>query len=785
MSDSVVLGTGKVFSELFALSDAAALALAKGFSDSLGISDSILITPGLLLTDAMNIGDAIVLEFGLNPADSVGISESISFDFGMNLADAFGIADTFIVGTALYFSDAFSIADTISMIRQMGIQFADTFSVGDSIALMLSKSLSEAMGLGDNVAFAVGKGLSDSLGVSDAKVVSIGKGLTDILSITDALYKALTVGEQIAGLKRIAEVLANAPNETQAWMPYVGIGSSDIEGDEEAETSLWTELHRKLGAVTVRANTYFIRATFGQDEPTGDDLTIKEVGIFDAATGGKLGKRWVLENDESKDNIDEIVVECAVTILHGTRSAFDIGMTLPFGEAWTGAGTSSPRGPGEVVGITDVISLSLGGQLTLPDDGSGVENLGVSDSMLFSNIGKNLSDSVTIGDSISVVLAPGNGEPGPGAPAPGYNDILVDGDYMYCACGHPEGDGILIYDVTSEANPTRVGWVTLSDRQPLRLDKVEGILYATSYNGLYTINVSNPALPVELDFIELCVAYAPAPRVSVYDTRAYVICPDAGLQIVNISDPSNLVEIIGHDFDVADAGDYLLPDWNEAILSCRIDPGDGFFPAHDYFYGVYQCPGGGVSYANQATFRFRGGWAVKANSSGIYINNTAVIWRLTLSDDPVVDWIWSVLLTPITSNSASFDLLGTQIFAHQYANNPNNENFQMPTDNEQTLVGSCALTGGNSDATAFGKTVYEPVNQIAYICTASGFSIVDTTIPAEIATIPLVWGSRGADATATNIYLGVWNVPGGHRVNIYNIAAPNSPALPALVGVAN
>jgi hypothetical protein len=505
MTDSVVLGTGKVLSESFDISDAAALALSKVLSESFDITDSVIVAFGISFADAMSIGDAIVLEFGLNVGDTETIGDSLSFDFGMNLSEAFGITDTFMVGTALYFSDAVTISDTIAVVRQLAMSLSEVFGMSDSVALMFSKSLSEAMGLGDNVAFAIGKNLSDTFGMSDAKVLSMGKGLSEIATITDSLYNALTIGEQIVGLKRIAEVLANAPNETQAWMPYIGVGSSDIDGDDARDTDLWSELHRKLGTVTSRANTYFIRATFGQDEPTGDGLTIREVGIFDELTGGKLGKRWVLSNEESKDNIDEIVVECAVTILHGSRTAFDLGLTLPPGSDPSGIGGESPRAPGDAMGITDSVSLQMNRGLNLPEMGDGVENLAISDfrpslaigkvlvdnmgisddgpgggigwnlgknltepsplaiadSIAFSNMGKNVSDSFGISDGINVVLTPGVVLP----TQLSLYGLAYHGASEFVFCNGRRRDtgdyGLVVFDCENKASPTVVAWLTI------------------------------------------------------------------------------------------------------------------------------------------------------------------------------------------------------------------------------------------------------------------------------------------------------------------------------------
>jgi len=114
----------------------------------------------------------------------------------------------------------------------------------------------------------------------------------------------------------VSAVLADPSVESLPWMPYIAIGSGDA-ADSELSDALETELYRKLGTVFVKSNTYFITATFGQGEPDTDDLEIKEIGIFSAASNGTMGARWVLATAVDKDNIDVIVIECAVTILHG------------------------------------------------------------------------------------------------------------------------------------------------------------------------------------------------------------------------------------------------------------------------------------------------------------------------------------------------------------------------------------------------------------------------------------------------------------------------------------
>jgi len=135
--------------------------------------------------------------------------------------------------------------------------------------------------------------------------------------------------------KTISLILAKPFNESASWMTYIAISGSDAT----PEGFLLDEFYRKLGTVKVVRNTYFISATFGQDEPgkegyfdrgvfgttvfdeVSETRVIKSVGIYDQSVGGVLGEWWVLDGDGiDKDNIDEIVIECAVTMLHNPGS---------------------------------------------------------------------------------------------------------------------------------------------------------------------------------------------------------------------------------------------------------------------------------------------------------------------------------------------------------------------------------------------------------------------------------------------------------------------------------
>jgi hypothetical protein len=115
---------------------------------------------------------------------------------------------------------------------------------------------------------------------------------------------------------RVVETLVDPASLIEPWMGYIAIGTSNTAVD--GALALVAEVCRKAASVRVVSNTYFASASFGQDEPTDDGLLIYEVGLFDSLSGGNMAHRWVLDTGIAKDNIDEFVTECAITVLHGS-----------------------------------------------------------------------------------------------------------------------------------------------------------------------------------------------------------------------------------------------------------------------------------------------------------------------------------------------------------------------------------------------------------------------------------------------------------------------------------
>jgi hypothetical protein len=116
------------------------------------------------------------------------------------------------------------------------------------------------------------------------------------------------------GLNALASKLGSNTTE-ESWMSFIAIGNGLSVPSTEDET-LVSEIFRKRGTVTIIDNTYFVEAEFGRDEPT-QDMILREVGIFDAISGGNLGARWLLVDEVLKEYDDVIYIKIAISMFAG------------------------------------------------------------------------------------------------------------------------------------------------------------------------------------------------------------------------------------------------------------------------------------------------------------------------------------------------------------------------------------------------------------------------------------------------------------------------------------
>ncbi|MCK5609191.1 hypothetical protein KAR91_45375, partial [Candidatus Pacearchaeota archaeon] len=526
--------------------------IGKPLSDVFSMSESKVFDIGKNVAESLTFSETFAKAVGMNVTESFSMSESPAFDFYKVLDDTQTIIETFVAGTRLFVSELFSISDSVAFAQTYGRVFGETMAIVDSVVMLSGKNVADNMAISDAFASVASmyRSFTDAEPLSDALVVSISKVLSDIFSSSDDIFKSLQIGEQLASQKDIAALLADPRSEVRPWMPWVAIGASDIEGNELYDTALWDELHRKLGDVSVTANTYFVRAAFGQDEPTADDLTIYEIGIFDAATGGVMGKRWVLNTGVDKDNVDEIVVECAVTILHGNIEEARVLFNLAPG-ADAIVEDNITQQPVDVQSMSDSISFVLNKNVSFSD------NMAISDSIVTAHdMNSSFSDNMAMVD----------GSPPP--PVITVLDSLLAGGgcvngldldevkgvlYVANASGFL-GSGLYVYDVSDPTNLANVGYagyplgVTSSANDVVIIDS--NYVAQVSFNNVDIFDVSDPINP----FHVVTVSVVGAPRRLQYrDNYVYTANGNAahGISVVDVTNRAASVEIWN---SVVDAG---------------------------------------------------------------------------------------------------------------------------------------------------------------------------------------------------------------------------------------
>ncbi len=173
--------------------------------------------------------------------------------------------------------------------------------------------------------------------------------------------------------------------------------------------------------------------------------------------------------------------------------------------------------------------------------------------------------------------------------------VAVSGTYAYVATmpGGQQPDGLHVVDISDPTRPTRTGFYERQGLGAYRdLALVGSVAYLANELGLELISVTDPAHPTWLSFIDLFVWPSATDGVDVSGTVACVAQAEAGLRVVDVSDPFNpaLVgeyDTSGYAEDVAVAG-------NKAYVADG-EPGlqivDISNPRQPTGMGVTQTPG--------------------------------------------------------------------------------------------------------------------------------------------------------------------------------------------------
>ncbi len=129
---------------------------------------------------------------------------------------------------------------------------------------------------------------------------------------------------------------------------------------------------------------------------------------------------------------------------------------------------------------------------------------------------------------------------------PGYaDDIVLAGGVAYLG----DGTSLRIIDVANPAGPMEIGFHPTASayEEIVGLDVAGNLAYLVTQRisgggtkGLRVIDVSDPAAPVEIGFLD---TFNEAYDVSVSGDHAFVAARTAGLRVIDVSDPANMVEV--------------------------------------------------------------------------------------------------------------------------------------------------------------------------------------------------------------------------------------------------
>lgn len=771
ISDVAVLNVDKVFAETLSLVDSITLstAIVKAFADNLSVSDSLVLSVNKIFSESFSLVDGLItllnLDFSFAESfslsdvlalrlsrpftESLGITDDVVLSLSKSLAENLGLSDTVILGIGKALSDNLSLTDVLQNVLHIQKSYSETFGIADNLVFGISKNLAETLNISDSIALVAsfGRVFAESFSISDSLAKRVAKPFAELQSFSDSLFKALVFGGELVGNKEIARILADASSETAPWMTYIAIGESDIAEDEVHDAALYDEIYRKAGTVWVVRNTFFIKATFGQDEPTGDGFTVKEVGIFDDPVAGILGRRWVLDSPVSKDNLDEIVVECAVTILRGSIA-------------------SHAKGLAESMGMIDSLAMSMGFNKSF------AESLPFSE-VFVKDMGLNLSESFGVSDGLLMQLVIA------GPPAPIYNDVVVDGDYLYTVYEDAvDGGGILVFDISDPTNPSRCGWLNLTAVQadaPKRMRKSGNWLYTSDRHGVRTINVASPSgmfLGQELVIVAPPGSITRVPTVALSGTNLYHLGYSIGLSKYDISDPMAL-----------SLSDTL------AYGTRHFDPNVGGF---EPYIGCpyYSFPWGGYG------AEFQGYGYVYTDGSAVYASSIiGGVWKMGLSgtlpklgDPGNLSAIFTTIYAPHASGrSLAHVSLGGDLVAYcnQGILDPNYGYIRARyTGGHYISPGyvpsNIIIANSNIGATAVpanGYAKFEIDGTEGYIVGRPGLVILTLATGAVLNTIVGVYRGHCIDGN----YLFAAQEGSPNHVDIYDIS---SPATPVLVGTA-
>lgn len=133
-------------------------------------------------------------------------------------------------------------------------------------------------------------------------------------------------------------------------------------------------------------------------------------------------------------------------------------------------------------------------------------------------------------------------------------DVNISWPYVYLLQGDGDYGALMVIDVSNPVNPLQVAWCNIPGGA-VHMTRVDTLLYVASYFvDLTVINVANPFSPSVIGSLYI-LSTGLGYDVEVRGNYAYLADDTGGLRVIDISNPSNPVEI----------GYYIYPEYAWAI----------------------------------------------------------------------------------------------------------------------------------------------------------------------------------------------------------------------------
>ncbi len=320
-------------------------------------------------------------------------------------------------------------------------------------------------------------------------------------------------------------------------------------------------------------------------------------------------------------------------------------------------------------------------------------------------------------------------------------DVVVDGDYAYCAYVN----GLVILDVSDPTNPDSVSYMYLQGTGE-GIDKSGDFVYlADGSEGLIIIDVLDPVNPITIgSYNTPDWAYS----VFVIDSLAFIADDYGGLQIIDISDPFN-PEFVGNYAErvfsvfVLDTLVYFANSHSGDLQIINVSD-----PINPYLLGSYDIPGSARSVFVSDTLAY-----VAAYDSGLQIINVS---------DPInPEFVGSYNTT-----GRSYDVFVSDTLAYVAYGSSGVKiiNVSEPTNPE--FVSSLYAPGATLDVFVSDTLVY--------VAGTGGFQLFNVSEPVNpdyIGNYDTPSLALGIYVSDTLAYVANWN----NGLSIVNISDINSP----------